>query len=75
MAPKVTYAGPWGKLICERNKKLKISCKTHFKKPENRFGFRASHCWADWRKVKNFKKAPFYQALKNFREQLQTILK
>jgi hypothetical protein len=27
----IGYSGPGGKLICERNKKLKISCQTPFK--------------------------------------------
>jgi hypothetical protein len=71
MTPKVTYAGPWGKLICERNKKLKISCLTPVKEIEIRFGL----SWADWRKVKNLRLAPFYRALNNFWEQMQTILK
>jgi hypothetical protein len=27
----IGYSGPWGKLICERKKKLKISCQAPFK--------------------------------------------
>jgi hypothetical protein len=48
-----------------------ISCLTPFKEIEIRSGL----SWADWRKMKNLRSAPFYRALKHFWEPMQTILK
>jgi hypothetical protein len=56
------YSGPWGKLISERKKKLKISCQTPFIEKESSFGLSASPCWLT-RKGENLRSPSFYQTL------------